>query len=320
MSYDIAVLDEYESWRGWLDAQLALLPEKAADTFARNLWRDQNFWSDLIELATGDALRMAGLEVEYERLWATQTPDWTVLDESGKPVALVEVLTHSPSKEIYGKMRAWHDLVERLKQIPVPVVLTVAGERDRPLPAPDARAAKKIAQDLRGYLLSPLHQVAYHSQGYTFLLMADPRTREPMRAPGMQTILVPPSNRAGIVSAQPVITNIEEKVSKYRDLVKATGLPLIVAAGAHRFTGLGVKQLDHLLNGEHTITVQFDYGDSFIHKPLEAQLGNPPRWAMPPDLAGVLWVDNTFPFTAVWRPNPETRNPAPARLTAGWRS
>lgn len=318
LSYDIAVQDEYEPWRAWLEAQLALLPEKAAGTFGQHLWHDQNFWSYLHELAAGAALRATGLAVQFERLWDIQTPDWTVLDEHGEPFALVEVLTHSPSKDTYGKMKAWHNLVERLKQIPVPVVLTVAGDRDRSLKAPDAGTAKKIAQDLRRYLLSPLHQAMYRSQGYTFLLMADPRTGETMRPPGMGTILVPPSNRAGIVSAQPLVANIEEKVSKYRALAKRTGLPLIVAAGSHRFTGLGIEQLDHLLNGEHTVTFQFDYGDTYIDKPLKVQLGNPPRWTMPPDLAGVLWLDNQFPFTTNWRPNPEARNPAPSQLTESW--
>lgn len=158
LSYDLAVLDEYEPWRIWLDEQLDLLPEAAAAASAANLWRDQNFWPDIIELATGAALRRRGFSVEFERRWGTLTPDWTVVGAQGAPVALVEVLTHSPQQATFAKMKAWHALVERLKQIPVPVVLTVAGDRTRPLEAPDARTAKKIAQDLRRALLSPLHR------------------------------------------------------------------------------------------------------------------------------------------------------------------
>ncbi len=155
LSYDLAVLEEYEPWRIWLDEQLDLLPDTTAAVFAANLWRDQNFWPDIIELAAGDALRRKGLTVEFERSWANLTPDWTVLGEDGVPVALVEVLTHSPPKGTSARMKAWHALVERLKQIPVPVVLAVAGAPSRPLDAPDARTAKKIAHDLRGALLSP---------------------------------------------------------------------------------------------------------------------------------------------------------------------
>jgi hypothetical protein len=319
LSYDLAVEDEYGPWRAWLDAQLALLPEKQAAEFATHVWKDQNFWSDHIELAAGEALRASGLAVEYERRWGTRTPDWTVLDEGDRPVAMVEVLTHSPPNTVHGRMRAWHDLVERVKEIPVPVVLTVAGPGDRPLDPPSAHTAKKIAQDLRRYLLSPLHLVELRSQGYRFLVMADPQTGATMRAPGMQTILAPPSSRAGVVSAQPLVAGIKEKVSKYRTLAEEAGVPLIVAAGADKFTGLGIDQLDCLLNGTPTVTVQFEYGDSYIHPPIEMQPDNPPRWTMPPELAGVLWVDNEFPFTSTWRPNTAARIPAPERLTGTWK-
>ncbi|MFD9238447.1 hypothetical protein ACFWB3_24705 [[Kitasatospora] papulosa] len=190
LSYDLAVLDEYEPWRIWLDEQLDLLPQNTAKTFAANLWRDQNFWPDVIELAAGAALRRRGFGVEFERRWGNLTPDWTVIDD-GTPLALVEVLTHSPRKGTTAKIKAWHALVERLKEIPVPIVLTVAGDPSSPLQAPGAGTAKKIAQDLRRVLLSPLHQRAFRSQGYTFLLQADPSTGQTMRAPGMRTILLP---------------------------------------------------------------------------------------------------------------------------------
>ncbi|MET9485044.1 hypothetical protein [Streptomyces sp. NPDC006638] len=316
LSYDLAVLDEYEPWRIWLDEQLDHLPTAVAAAFAANLWRDQNFWPDVIELAAGAVLRRRGFSVEFERQWGNLTPDWTVVDDDGGPVALVEVLTHSPQQGTFAKMKAWHALVERVKQIPVPVVLTVAGDPSRPLNAPDARTAKRVAQDLRRALLSPLHLTLFRSQGYTFLLQADPGTGQAKRSSGMSTILIPPSSMAGVVSARSVTAGIEKKVSKYRALAQEAGLPLIVAAGAHKFTGLQVQQLDDLLKGSPTLSVQFNIGDSFIHHPVEVDPFNPPRWTMPPELAGVLWVNNDFPFTAAWRPNPTAATPAPPTLIA----
>ncbi|GGU41012.1 hypothetical protein [Streptomyces violascens] len=269
----------------------------------------------MIELPAGAALRERGFNIEYEQRWGTLTPDWTVTDPAGSPIALVEVLTHSPPKATFSRMKAWHALVERVKDIPVPLVLTVAGHRDRPLEAPDAQTAKKIARDLRRWLMSPLHMISFPSHGYTFLVMADHRTRRAMQAPGMAACLVPPSQMARVVSAQPLAAGIEKKVSRYRELTQETGLPLVVAAGAHKFTGLEVRQLDDLLRGANSIRVQFDFGDSFIHEPIEMQPDRPPRWTMPDDLAGVLWVDNTFPFTTQWRPNPHALIPAPAAFS-----
>ncbi|MGW3404631.1 hypothetical protein [Streptomyces zhihengii] len=316
LSYDQAVLQEYEPWRIWLDDQLDFLPEGVAAAFAANLWREQNFWPDVIELAAGAALRRKGFRVEFERKWGNLTPDWTVVGEDGAPVALVEVLTHSPQQGTIAKIKAWHGLVERLKQIPVRVVLTAAGDSSRPLDAPDAGTSKKIAQDLHQALLSAVPRSVFHSQGYTFLLRADPRTGQAMVPPGMGAILVPPSNIAGVVSAQPVTAGIAKKVSKYRALAQEAGLPLIVAAGADTFTGLQLQHLDDLLQGAATSSFQFDFGDSFISHSVEIDPFNPPRWTMPSDLAGVLWVHNDFPFSTTWRPNPAAATSAPRAFAA----
>lgn len=70
------------------------------------------------------------------------------------------------------------------------------------------------------------------------------------------------------------------------------------------------------LTGVCTLSVQFNFGDSFIHHPMEVDPFNPPRWDMPPELAGVLWVNNDFPFTSAWRPNPAPETPAPPLLAA----
>ncbi|MEU1797059.1 hypothetical protein [Streptomyces californicus] len=84
-----------------------------------------------------------------------------------------------------------------------------------------------------------------------------------------------------------------------------------MAADAHKFTGVHVQHLDDLLNGSPTLSVQFNFGDPFIHHPVDVDLSNPPRWTMPPELAGVLWVSNDYPFTTTCRPNPTAAAPAP---------
>ncbi|MFH8399532.1 hypothetical protein ACH4E9_19115 [Streptomyces anulatus] len=65
--YELAVLEGFEPWRIWLDEQLDLLPDVTAADFAANLWRDQNFWPNIIELAAGDALRRKVLTVGFDQ-------------------------------------------------------------------------------------------------------------------------------------------------------------------------------------------------------------------------------------------------------------
>ena len=263
LTYDIAVQDEHAAWRQWLDDQLALLPDQASEALANKVWLDEHFWPVNFELATGAGLRAAGLRAVYEEVWDGLSPDWTVLSDSGTPLAFVEVHTDMPAPVTFGQMRAWHGLVERSKEIPVPVLLQLASAK--PVSPPDPRTAKKIAQDLRRELLSGRPGSTFWTQGYTFLVMQDPR-REVAAKLGMNACFDPPSSRAGSVTAQRLMEGITEKVRKYKNLAARYEVPLIVAVGAHRFTGVTLQQLDDVLTGlpAPKITFQFNAGDPFI--------------------------------------------------------
>jgi hypothetical protein len=192
-------------------------------------------------------------------------------------------------------MRAWHGLVERIKQIPVSVVLTLAST-GRPIPPPDPHTAKKIAQDLRWELMQPWRRPYFTTHGYTFLVQAEPRRGGTMASPlGPHACFAPPSSIAGIVSARQLADRVEDKVRKYRSLADAFDVPLVMAVGAHRFTGVGLEQFDELLTGSLTATAQFNFGDAWIAEST-VDLARPERWEMPADLAGVLWVRNQMPF------------------------
>jgi hypothetical protein len=314
LTYDIAVQDEHAAWRQWLDDQLALLPDRASEALANKVWLDEHFWPVNFELATGAGLRAAGLRMVYEEVWDGLSPDWTVLSDSGTPLAFVEVHTDMPAPETFGQMRAWHGLVERIKEIPVPVLLQLASAK--PVSPPDPRTAKKIAQDLSRELLSGRPGSTFWTQGYTFLVMQDPR-REVAAKLGMHACFDPPSSRAGSVTAQRLMEGITEKVRKYKSLAARYEVPLIVAVGAHRFTGVTLQQLDDVLTGlpAPKITFQFNAGDPFIGQ-QSVNMAPVPPWEWPSDLSGLLWIANQLPFDLTGRPNPAARRRMPAALMA----
>ncbi|WP_214111404.1 hypothetical protein [Acrocarpospora catenulata] len=311
LTYDNAVDEEFAPRRAWLDEQLGRLPAKQADRLARNVWLDEHYWPVHFEMATGAALRRAGLQLVYDRSWDGQTPDWTVLTDDGKPVCLVEVHTASPPRETYGNMRAWHQLTQQIKKIPVGVVLMLE-PTGQPIPAPTAKTAKKAASEVHQALSSPgCPSRIPTSTGHTFLVQAS-RYGYPLPSPfGLFACFEPPSSIAGQVSAEQIIGPIRTKINKYRQLVNSHDLPLVVAVGAHPFTGLGLEELDDLLHGQSVITFQFKAGDTHI-----GRVNSPsPKWDMPPELAGLLWVENAFPFAVTSRPNAAAERPMPAALT-----
>lgn len=89
---------------------------------------------------------------------------------------------------------------------------------------------------------------------------------------------------------------------------------MIVATGAHAFTGVQLRHLDDLLEGNPTITFQFNYGDVAIGE-WTGPLDRPTPWTMPPELSAIVWIDNRFPFTAAARVNPHARRPVHPALT-----
>jgi hypothetical protein len=179
---------------------------------------------------------------------------------------------------------------------------------------PDPRTAKKIAQDLRRRLLSDRPGNVILTQGYTFLVMADPRRQVPTQL-GMHACFDPPSSRAGSVTAQRLTEGIVGKVRKYRSLAEQYAVPLIVAVGAHRFTGVTLEHLDDVLNGlpAPRVTFQFNAGDPFIGEQT-VSMAPIPAWEWPSDLAGLLWVANQLPFSIAARPNPAAHERMPTAL------
>jgi hypothetical protein len=90
---------------------------------------------------------------------------------------------------------------------------------------------------------------------------------------------------------------------------------LIVAIGAHRFTGVTLADVDDILTGlaAPKIKFQFDASDPHIGSETVNMAPIPPR-VWPEGLAGLLWIDNELPFPATIRPNPTSDRPIPAAL------
>jgi hypothetical protein len=317
LSYDIAVGDEYEPWRVWLDEQLTVLPEERARKFANQLWPDQNFWPAMTELAVGASLRAAGYNVVHEHRWggSALTPDWMVLDANGDPACLVEVHTDEPPRETYASMRAWHGLSERIAQIPVPVVLLLESAHGDGKP-PSDQVAKRIARSLRTQLLESPVAARVEADGFRFVVAGD-RWGRPLLSPkGLGACFEPPSSTAGPVSAERLSRAVDKKVTKYRHLADDLGVPLVVAVGAHRFTGVDLGNLDDLLAGRAAANIQFGAGDISVGKSITVDMAHIAQWTMSSDLSGVLWATNEFPFALTARPNATAKRPMPVGLIA----
>jgi hypothetical protein len=313
LTYDIAVEATYEPWRRWYDEQLALLPTAQANALAGRMWLDEHFWPVTFELAAGAAIRDAGYSAAYEQDHGGLTPDWTALTPQGELAFIVEVHTDQPSKETFGRIRAWKGLEQRIAKIPVGVVLALEGNGHLEPSPPPAGTAKRITQDLRTRLLGSTRTARIRTQGYTFVVLAD-RFGYPMQSPnGLYAQFAAPSGVAGPVDANRLAEAVDAKVRRYAALASARSVPLVVAVGAHRFTRVDLDDVDDLLAGSATMSFQFNIGDTFIGENT-VNLAYPRQWTLSPDLAGLLWLHNQPPFGSTARRNAQARRPMPIGL------
>ena len=307
LTYDIATLEEYEPWRLWLDAQVAELPDAAARAFEGKLWMDESHWPSIFELAAGAAPRSSGYDVAYEREFDCKTPDWTALNEDGSPAMFVEVHTDQPTKETFGRIRGWHVLDQLIAKIPVGVVVALAGSRVGPPRPPDAGTAKKLVKELRARLLSSPWTSSVQAHGYRFVVRAN--RFGPLQSPNAPcAFFEAPSEIAGPVSAERLCKEVDGKVRKYAATADRYDVPLVVAVGAHRFTGVGLDDVDRLLAGQAVMTFQFNPGDTFLGNQT-INFAHPARWTMPAELSGLLWLNNQLPFETTARPNSQAIRP-----------
>ncbi|REF00315.1 hypothetical protein [Thermomonospora umbrina] len=310
--YDIAVKEEFAALRRWARQELALLSKDQRHQLAGKLWRERDHYSAIYELAAGEALRTAGLTPVYEQRWGKLSPDWSVYGNGGGLVCLVEVHTDQSPREVDDQIRGWRSFGDRFNSIASPFVFMVA--EDSPWEPPSAGDGKRIVQEMRESLFRINMTGRFQSCGYAFVVMTDGSGR-PVRGRGLRAELAWPTPIAGRVSAEKMARKVNDKVSRYRQLADDLNVPLIVAVGAEPFTGVTLDVVDDLIAGRGTIVIQFNGSD--LTRGVSGgtlDLGRSARWEMPPNLAGLVWLQRDFPFSATARPNTGGRRPMPDAL------
>jgi hypothetical protein len=112
-----------------------------------------------------------------------------------------------------------------------------------------------------------------------------------------------------------MMEQVREKAHTYRGVAEKYAIPLIVAVGAHRFTGVTLQHVQDILTGlpAPKITLQFNWGDPYIgEQTVHPGLVLP--WQWPEGLDRLLWIHDELPFALTALPNPAALRPMPAAL------
>jgi hypothetical protein len=254
--------EQIESW-------LAVLPEAERTKMIPNLRCSDGFWHTYHELAIGSFLRELGVQLQFEKQFGEQTPDWFADSKDGSPSFIVEVFTANvPDKTIGFEDRQLDDLTRRLGEIPLDFAVKISRIEDSAIGQLDPHRNKKIAEAVRMWLqtYNEFSKPRFSFEGVAFEIIDRNR--------GSATLLYMRPPKPIYAEWAPLRLKIEQKIRKYKNLVLSNGIPLIVAVAP----GLGTDYSDFEMKN-------ILLGGVFEESPLSHSL-----FANEPLLSGVLFL------------------------------
>lgn len=281
--YLIATDAEFVEIRQQIETWLMDLPAATAAKMIPTLQSPENFWHTYHELVVGSSLRDLGWEMQYEKLFDQQTPDWFCFKNPAQHPFIVEVFTLNISEAAAAEENKLSDLRRRIGEIKQDVAVRIAYETDSVVATLDSGHNKHIAntidQWLKGANLDSDDTLCV--DGISFQIID--------RNKGWATLQYMGFIRNIRIDWNSLRTKIEEKVYKYKSLAVTNKLPLVIAVASGPGSDYTSFELDGVLRRK---------GGLFLDQPL---------------LSGAFWISrNGF---AQWRisyfANPHATYPVP---------
>jgi hypothetical protein len=299
----VATAEERAEQRSWLNRTINALPEPGRSKIRARLPENAHFLSTYTELATAAVLHDAGMTLEYERNQEGKTPDITVFDGKN-PSMLVEVYTKFRSTDRRSAERAWRALQSRIQAIPVPVILAVRRVDPSAPNSPDDPSAKRIAAELKQWLLQPSPSVINGRliEGYHFMIAGS--------APGLYANMSIPGG-GGWFDSDMVLNAVGEKVKVYSALSEVLKVPLLVVLAAEPASPLSEDLVRSALRGDMSTTLSFDPFEDKSEPHTVAMRAGRVLAEFAPSLSAVGWMNpgiddpgflKVFPVPSAARP------------------
>jgi hypothetical protein len=292
--YLIATDGEFSSIRQQIEDWVADLSEAARKKIIPNLRSSDNFWHACHELAVGSFLKELGLQIEFEKQFGEQTPDWFVCSKDGLRPFIVEVFTVNVSESTDFENNQLDDLTRRLGEIPLDFAVKISCEDNSAIRQLDSKRSKKIAEAVRVWLqtFNGLSELSFSMNGFTFEIIHRDR--------GYPTVQYASPTKSIYAAWTPLREKIEGKIHKYKNLVLSNKFPLVVAVAPGLGTNYSNFEMKNIL-----------LGGVFVESPSSDGL-----FAKEPLLSGALFVSRES--MAKWKinhyPNSKATFPLPENI------
>ena len=232
----------------WVDA---LAPEERCRIVPK--LRDLNQFDDMCnELAVGQSFRAMGHRLTYEPDINGQTPDWLVEASDGTQRFIAEVVSSNPPDQREKCDEGWDRLRRRIETMPGDAYLMLAPPFPPPAEideeelvghAPNSDEQTRIVRQVQQWLeTNPDEGKVVTIEGIDFHLLS--------RLPDCTTVSCGIHQLPYMVDGGPLRKSVKGKASKYRKVVEATKLPLVVCVVPDFNSGRGIGELKDAVLGD----------------------------------------------------------------------
>ncbi|MGH7799271.1 MAG: hypothetical protein ACREOW_01405 [Thermodesulfobacteriota bacterium] len=245
--YSVATNVAFQSMRAEVETWVADLPQALQRELIQRLRSSKNFRHTYHELAVGSLLKKAGFRAEYGKNLSGQTPDWYVQAKGNIPPFIVEVFTSNVSEAQMLEETQINELRGGLHQMPFDVGLRISFNSQAV--ELDQRRNKVIAHEIKLWLTRDNPAVGDE------ICLNDLTIEVVCCGQGFLSVQLMGFSRGFWVNPEPLRKNLVTKVNKYKKLISATRIPLIIGVVADFFTGLGSDDLENVLFGQKVFDV-----------------------------------------------------------------
>jgi hypothetical protein len=282
--YRLCTSADCQVLRDHIEALVEALPPESLRRVISRLRDPKLFAQTWNELAVGDSFRQMGHQVEFEPQWQGLTPDWSVRPAAGNGF-LVEVLSSKAPEARKQCDAAWKAFSHLVPGLPFDVDLAISPPVDYDRFAyfnpPAIARQKEIVRELRAWLeTTPAVKASIVIDAIEFTLVE----RRGGTGPAYCSVGTSPFK----VDGEPLKRAVQDKASKYKEMVSSLRLPFLVSVVADFSSGRDFEDLESAVLGEIRCRLyrRADGPWQQVHSRAENGL-----FALYPTLSGVTWAE-----------------------------
>jgi hypothetical protein len=256
--YRLVTVAKFEPVRKTIQTWVDNLSENSQKKIIAKLTNPKSFPHTYNELKIASFLLEKYSTVEYEEELLGLTPDWTVKNQSGEILFIVEVLTRENSDKNKSLSKRVGELWDKITEIKIGVCLELSFGDDFDERLLDSKLIKQTSFEVKKWLKeNPSIGTNKTTGNFEFKVIHYSDKWSNVQIFG-------PENSFWVDNIS-LKDNIEEKIKKYKNLIDKFKVPFVIGVVPEFTTGVNKDTLEDILFGQEVVVIRKN-GTTFLSR------------------------------------------------------